>query len=45
VASEMETSILFTLGGIFDFENKKKKMGPILTGAVLSIIGDDSNPK
>ena len=42
LASEMETSILFTLGGIFDFESKKKQGGPLLTGAVLSIIGDDS---
>lgn len=42
IASEMESSILFTLGGIFDFENKKKNLGPVLTGSVLGIIGDDA---
>jgi uridine phosphorylase len=39
LASEMETSILFTLGQIFSQQNIKSGKPPVLTGAVLAVIG------
>ncbi len=39
LASEMETSILFTLGQIYSHQNIKNGKPPIATGAVLAVIG------
>ncbi len=39
LASEMETSILFTLGQIYSQQFKKAGETPVLTGAVLAVIG------
>jgi uridine phosphorylase len=39
LASEMETSILFTLGQIYSQQNRKAGTAPVLTGAVLAVIG------
>lgn len=42
IASEMETSILFTLGSLFGVEDRKNNTIPTLTGAVLAILGDET---
>lgn len=42
LASEMETSILFTLGQIYSQQNRRAGAAPILTGAVLAVIGGDT---
>ena len=42
LASEMECSLLFTLGMIFDKKLKEKTKIGFKTGAVLAVIGDDS---
>ncbi|HOQ07947.1 MAG TPA: nucleoside phosphorylase [Clostridiales bacterium] len=39
LASEMETSILFTLGQIYSHQFIKEGGRPVLTGAVLAVIG------
>lgn len=39
LASEMETSILFTLGQIYGQQNRRAGRAPVLTGAVLAVIG------
>ncbi len=39
LASEMETSILFTLGQVFSLQNRRAGRAPVLTGAVLAVIG------
>jgi len=42
LASEMETSLLFTLGGIYNFKNISSQQTGMLVGAILAIIGDDT---
>lgn len=42
LASEMESSILFTLGQVFRQRALTSGGRPVLTGSVLAIIGDDS---
>lgn len=39
LASEMETSILFTLGQIYSQQRRRAGRAPVLTGAVLAVIG------
>jgi uridine phosphorylase len=39
LASEMETSILFTLGQIYSHQYISEGTAPVLTGAVLAVIG------
>ncbi len=39
LASEMETSILFTLGQIYSQQCRRAGNTPVLTGAVLAVIG------
>jgi uridine phosphorylase len=39
LASEMETSILFTLGQVFSQQGRRAGRAPVLTGAVLAVIG------
>lgn len=40
LASEMETSILFTLGQIYSQHYRSAGGTPVLTGAILAVIGD-----
>jgi uridine phosphorylase len=42
LASEMETSALFTLSGLFAHQHLKAGNIPTLAGAVLAIIGDET---
>ncbi|NLK85986.1 MAG: nucleoside phosphorylase [Clostridiaceae bacterium] len=39
LASEMETSILFTLGQVYSQQCRNAGKAPVLTGAVLAVIG------
>lgn len=41
LASEMETSILFTLGQVYGHRFDREGGRPVLTGAVLAVIGGD----